>query len=333
MIPPTALRRAARLGARATTLAALASLAAAGTVLAHGDRAAEPAFPGVLAAWSFDPLLVSGLAAVTAAYLWAVRQVNVAHPRSPVPRRRVAWFLGGIGVMVIALTSPIETYEGSLFGVHMLQHMLLQFAAAPALLLGAPVTLALRAASPRVRRLLLRLLNGRLAHAISFPIVAWLLFAGVNWFWHFSPLYDRALESAPLHHLQHATFLGAALLFWWPIVALDPLRWRMIHPLRLLYLFLAMPQNSFLGLAIYSTSSVLFEHYRTVERSWGPSPLEDQRLAGVLMWVGGDVVFLIAMVAVVIGWMRHEERRTARLDARLDAELRASADLPSSAER
>ncbi|MGH2455287.1 MAG: cytochrome c oxidase assembly protein, partial [Candidatus Limnocylindria bacterium] len=254
------------------------------------------------------------------AYLWAVRRVTAAHPATPPRRWRGVAFLAGLGAILLALGSPVEAYEGVLFSVHMVQHMLLELVAAPLLLLGAPATLALRAASPSVRRTLLRVLHSRAVAALTFPLLAWLLFAAVNWGWHFSELYDQALESPPLHYLQHATFLGAALLFWWPVVAADPTRWRLPHPMRLFYLFLAMPQNSFLGVALMSAPAVLYPHYLSNLRAWGPPAADDQSLGGILMWVGGDLVFLVAMAAVVASWVRHEDRRTARLDARLDAE-------------
>ena len=230
-------------------------------------------------------------------------------------------FLGGLAVLAVALTSPIEAYEGTLFSVHMLQHLLLELVAAPLLLLGAPTTLALRAASPSVRRRLLAVLHSRAVGILSFPLLAWILFAAVNWGWHFSSLYDQALETRWLHDLQHATFVGAALLFWWPVMGADPARWRLPYPVRLFYLFLAMPQNSFLGIALMSAPTSLYPHYSSNLRDWGPSPVVDQTIGGMLMWVGGDVVFLLAMGLVVAAWVRHEDRRTARADARDDARL------------
>ena len=219
----------------------------------------------------------------------------------------------------IALLSPIEAYEGALFSVHMLQHLLLELVAAPLLLLGAPATMLLRAASPRSRRVLLSVLHGRVVAVLSFPLLAWVAFAAVNWGWHFSSLYDQALENQPLHDLQHLTFLVAALLFWWPVIGLDPSRWRLPYPVRLFYLFLAMPQNSFLGVALMSAPEVRYPHYLSNLRTWGPSALVDQSIGGMLMWVGGDVVFLIGMGLVVAAWVRHEDRRTLREDARLAA--------------
>ena len=290
---------------------------------AHGETVGAPELPGVVLAWSLDPLPLIGVAVAAAAYVWAERHVARRHPRNR-PRAWRRWaFLGGLAAIVLALFSPIETYEGQLFSVHMVQHMLLELVAAPLLLLGAPATLALRAAAPSVRRKLLRLLHSWPLAVLTFPLVTWLVFAGVNWGWHLSDLYDQALENPPLHYMQHATFLAAALLFWLPVVGADPARWRLPRPARLFYLFLAMPQNSFLGVALMSAPTILYPHYLTNLRTWGPTALADQNLGGIVMWVFGDLAFLIAMAAVVAGWVRHEDRRTALLDARLDAEREA----------
>jgi putative copper resistance protein D len=304
-------------------LLVLGLLALPTAALAHGDEAPAPTLPGVLLEWSLDPLALAAVTLTGLAYLLAVRRVNRAHPTNPHPAHRTWLFVAGLAVIGVALVSPIEAYEGLLFSVHMVQHMLLQLLAAPLLLAGAPITLALRAASPGLRRRILAVLQSRIVHLLAFPVVAWVLFAAVNWGWHFSSWYDLALENDALHYFQHATFLGAALLFWWPALGADPSPWRLYHPVRLLYLFLAMPQNSFLGVALMSATTVLYPHYVTNGRAWGLSPLEDQQLGGVIMWVVGDLAFLAGMAVVVALWVRHEERRTRRLDARLAAERAA----------
>lgn len=314
------MRRAAAL------LALIGPLALPATVLGHGVTAPGPTFPDVLLDWTLDPLALAGIIGAAAAYLWATRRVNRGHPASPQSVYRSWLFLGGLAAVAVALLSPIEAYEGSLFSVHMVQHMLLQLVAAPLLLAGAPITLALRVARPSVRRWLLAVLHSTVVRALSFPVVAWVLFAAANWGWHFSALYDQALENQALHYFQHATLLGAALLFWWPVVGADPSPWRLPHPVRLLYLFLALPQNSFLGVALMSAPTVLYPHYVTNGRDWGLSPLDDQALGGVIMWVVGDLAFLAAMMIVVVFWMRHEDRRTERLDRRLAAERASRGD-------
>ena len=292
----------------------------AGVALGHNDHPPVPTFPSVLFAWTFDPLPVAGIVVAAFAYLWAERRVAERHSANPTPRHRRWLFMGGLAAILLALVSPVDTYEGVLFSVHMVQHLLLEMVAAPLIVLSAPITLALRAAGPSARRPMLAVLHSQPARWVTFPIVTWFLFAAVNWGWHFSALYNVALENDLVHYFEHASFLIAALLFWWPAIGPDPQPWHIPHPVRLLYLFLAMPQNSFLGVALLSTERVLYLHYVTVVRTWGPTPLDDQHLGGALMWVLGDIVFLAAMVGVVWAWMRFEDVRTVRLDARLDRE-------------
>jgi cytochrome c oxidase assembly factor CtaG len=253
-----------------------------------------------------------------------LRRVDAAHPSNPVPRLRSVAFLGGLAAIAIALQSGIERYDTSLFSIHMVQHILLTLVAAPLIALGAPVTLALRVASPRVRRRwLLPILHSRLLRVLAHPVVAWLIFAGVMWAAHFSPLFDLALENELVHYVEHAVFLGAALLFWWPAVGLDPAPWRLSHPARLLYVFLQMPQNTFLAVIILNASAVLYPHYATLQRPWGPTALLDQKMAGGIMWLAGDLLFIAALAAILIGWMRHDERDTARSERQADVERAA----------
>jgi putative copper resistance protein D len=184
------------------------------------------------------------------------------------------------------------------------------------------VTLLLRVASRETRRRwILPALHARVTRVLAFPVVAWLVFAGVMWASHFSPLFDAALEDPLIHDLEHALFLGSALLFWWPAVALDPAPWRMAHPARALYVFLQMPQNTFLAVVLLNVSTVLYPHYESIARSWGPTPLEDQRLAAGIMWIAGDAVFIAALVAIVYGWMRAEGRDMPRTDRKAAQEL------------
>ena len=319
--PPWLRRPRARPARLLASVAALA-LGAGGprVALAHGPAPASPPQQAELVlGWSFDPLVWIGLLGAGWLYLAGVRRVDRAHPATPVPRFRIASFLAGLGAIAVALQSGIGRYDTTLFSVHMVQHMLLTLVAAPLLALGAPITLLLRAVSPdRRRRLVLPLLHARPVRVLAHPVVAWLVFAGVMWGSHFSPLFDLALENPLVHQLEHAAYLAAGLLFWWPAVGADPGPWRLSHPVRLLYLLLQMPQNTFLSLAIYSAPAPLSPHYATVERAWGPDALADQQIAGAIMWVGGDLLFLAAVAGVVAAWIRFEEREAGRADARAD---------------
>jgi putative copper resistance protein D len=248
-----------------------------------------------------------------------------------VPRLRTGAFLGGLAAVAVALMSGIERYDTTLFSVHKDQHLLLLLVAPPLIALAAPITQLLRAASPAVRtRLLLPLLHSTPVAVLAHPIVAWLTFGLVLWVTHFSPLFDIALENPGAHQLEHAAYLIAALLFWWPVVGLDPAPRRMGYPARLLYLLLQLPLNSFLGMALLFADAPLYPHYATLGSPYGITALADQQLAGGIMWFAGDIAFIGAILAVVAGWMRHEQRDAPAAERRADVErarLRERADV------
>lgn len=291
------------------------------SALAHGGGQEKPGLGTLLTEWEFDALFIAPALIASWLYIAGLRRVNSLHPASPWPRKRTAYFFAGMAVMVLAVMSPLATYDTTLFSVHMWQHMLITMVAAPLLLLGTPITLGLRCASTELRReVLLPFLHSRFMRVVTFPAIAWLAFAATMWASHFSPLYNESLENVWAHRFEHFWYLGAALLFWWQVIQVDPTPWRMSHPVRLLYLGLQMPQNTFLAVAIYGANEVLYDHYATVVRDWGPSPLSDQQLAGITMWVVGDLFFVGAAAIVAYGWIKHEDRQAKRVDRQLARE-------------
>jgi putative copper resistance protein D len=319
------LRRSMSSAARIAGLALGWALADAATVAAHGDVPPDPPSVGALLfGWSFEPVLVLPLLALAVGWWRLLGAANRAHPDHRVPTIRRYAFLAGLAAIAVALQSGIERYDTTLFSVHMVQHLVLALVAPPLLALGAPVTQLLRAASPALRnRWLLPVLHSRLVSFLSHPVVAGLVFVAVMWATHFSPLFDRALEDRLVHDLEHGLFLGSAILFWWPVVGQDPAPHRMGHPGRMLYLFLQMPLNSFLAMAILFANTPLYPHYASLGAPYGIDVLADQRLAAGLMWFIGDVLFLAALLAVLFGWMRSEERGAAGADRRADPERAA----------
>ena len=309
------VRLLARLAVAAPVLAWPAS------ALAHGSIPADPPSPQTLVlGWSFEPAVAIPLLLAAIGWLALVRRVARLHPGRPVPVARTAAFLAGLVAIASALMSGIERYDTTLFSVHMVQHLLLMLVAAPLIALAAPITQLLRAASPTVRsRWLLPVLQSIPVAALGHPLVAWLTFTLVLWVSHFSPLFDLALENPGIHQLEHAGFLIAALLFWWPVIGLDPARHRLGYPARALYLLAQMPFNSFLGMAILFAAAPLYPHYATLGTPYGISPLADQQLAGGIMWLAGDVAFIVAILVVVAAWMRHEERDAPAAERRTAA--------------
>lgn len=299
--------------------------------MAHGavppDR---PSPESILLAWRLEPLVAGGLLVAALGWLWIVRRVARLHPGNGVPIWRSVAFFAGLAATAVALMSGIERYDSTLFSMHMVQHLLLMLVAAPLLLLAAPVTQVLRAARPAVRqRWLVPALHSAVVGAIGHPVVTWLTFTFVVWLTHFSPLFNEALEDRGIHDLEHGAYLVASLLFWWPAIAADPARRRLPYPVRVLYLLLQLPVNSFLGMAILFADSPLYPHYATIGSPYGITALADQQLAGGLMWLAGDVVFIGAILLLVGAWMRHEERDAPAADRRADAQRAALAERAS----
>jgi putative membrane protein len=326
--------RVARSAARslAVLVATLAgALALPVTAVAHGPAPADPPTLASLAlGWQLEPLVAGPLIALAIGWLVLVRRVRRLHPEHPVPLMRTAAFLGGLATIAVALLSGIARYDTTLFSVHMVQHLLLMLIAAPLLALSAPVTQVLRASSARVRQgLLIPVLHSRPVEAIGHPVVAALTFAVVVWGSHFTGLFELALEDQGVHEVEHVAYLAAAMIFWWPVIAADPARRRMAFPVRAQYLLVQVPVNSFLGMAFVFAPAPLYAHYGVLGSPYGIDALADQQLAGGIMWLAGDVVFIAGILGIIAAWMRHEQRDEPAAERRFEVEriaLRERAD-------
>jgi len=270
----------------------------------------------VLSQWRIEPFTTALLLA--AGSLYAAGVVRLRRGSRAWPGGRTAAFAAGLATLVAALCSPVDAYAYVSFTVHMAQHLLLTLLAPPLLALGAPITLALRAGSPAVRRWVTASLRSPVAAFFANPIVGWTVFVGVPVFVHASPLFDEALRSTPWHAVEHGLWLTAALIYWWPIVGVDPnphpVRW----PVRMLSLFLAMPAMSFLALGIYAGDVPLYPTYATLPAPWGPAALGDQRDAAVMMWLVGNLALVLAILLVAAAWKRDEDARQRRVEERED---------------
>ena len=316
------MSRGARLTLALGAMAA-ASLGLPSAALAHVGEAPPPADAfAILLAWRFDPPVVIPVVLTAWAYLGLARSVGRAHPTNPWPRRRTAYFLGGLATVLLALVSPIEILSDALLTVHMVQHMLLMVVAPPLFAASGIGTLLLRASRPALRgRLLLPLLHGRLG-LLLYPPLGWLAFTAALWGSHLTELYNLALLDDGVHAVEHLLYIAAATLFWWPIFSPDPLRWRLHPSLRLVLVATQLPPVSFLGVILMSAGHVLYPAYLGRAASYGIDALADQRAAGALMWVMGDMMLIGAAMLVVADWMRVADREAERVDARLDRQHR-----------
>ena len=279
----------------------------------HGPLPPELSLESLLY-WAWPPVVTVAVALVALLWVRATRQVAREHPGNPYPRRRTVSFAAALLLVLLALQSGIERYDTTLFSMHMVQHLILLFPVPILLLQAGPVTLLLRVASPRWRARILAVLQSRAVGVISHPLVGWTLLIAVMWGTHLSVMFETALENETIHNMEHALYLSTALLFWAPIFSVDPIRHRLRGGSALAYLITQMPQNSFLGVAIMFSTTPLYPHYASLQRAWGPTPLEDQQLAGAIMWLVGDALFLAAIFVVLAALAKSEDRPESRYD-------------------
>ncbi|MDB4883119.1 MAG: hypothetical protein JWL95_1885 [Gemmatimonadetes bacterium] len=302
---PDSLVRTHSIQRAATALVVLAALPRA--AWAHSGRVPEP--HDLWRAWTFAPVVVALL--VLSAWLYARglralwRQAGIARG---IARWRAACFAAGTFVAALALLSPIDAVGAALFSVHMTQHMLLVVVAAPLLMLGDPLTPAIWSLRIGARRRIgLAWRRARATQSIwrqlRRPLVAWALHVGALWLWHLPRLYDVALRDERVHVLEHATFFLTALLFWAPLA--DRRRvLRLGVGAGTLYLFAAALQCTLLGaLMTFARRPWYVAHYGTTA-AWGLTPLEDQQIAGLIMWIPAGLAYLVALLPFVLTALR-----------------------------
>jgi len=276
----------------------------------------NPTLDAFLRSWPSNPLFAVSLALTGAIY---ARGWSILRRRDPDRWHggRLAAFLGGLAALYLALASPIESFASLLLSMHMLQHLLLMMAAPPLVWLGAPafpllcgLPASLRESwiGPLARSRPLHRLFRRLTH----PLVALPVFVAATWLWHIPAAYEGALRWDALHYFEHACFLTAGLLFWYPVVRPYPSRPGWSLWLLVPYLILADVQNTVLSALFTFSSRPLYAYYTEVPSLPGLSPLKDQAAAGLLMWVPGSLVFLVPLFAMSVQLLySREQRRTA----------------------
>lgn len=283
-----------------------------------GDQP-EPLTPlRLLTGWTFNAPVALGVGLAAALYLTGLVVLRRRGTSWPLGRS-VAFLAGGLGSAVIATMSAVGTYDTVLFSVHMVQHMILMMLTPMLLALGAPVTLALRTLAKRPRSALLWLLHTRLAKVATFAPLALALFIATPFALYYSSFYPLSLASPFWHTFLHLHFILVGAMLMWPLVGIDPIPGRVSYPLRVLTLFVMLPFHAFLGISLMSADSLIAEDwYLAFNRTWAPSPADDQYLAGGILWGSGDITALVMMGVLFVQWFRQSQREAVREDRRLD---------------
>lgn len=289
------------------------------------DLHGPPTFVRLLTDWRFD--LVYGTAAIVLAVLYLVGVRRLRSRGDSWPAGRTAAWLAGTALLLLATSSGIGRYAPAMFSVHMVNHMLLSMFVPVLLVLGGPVTLALRAlpaagrdAAPGPREWLLAAVHSPVARVLTNPIVALFLFVGSFYGLYYSGLFDTALNYHWAHLAMNAHFLLAGYVFFWPAIGVDPAP-RRLPPLgKLGLVFAAIPFHAFFGVTLMNMQTVIGEtFYRGLNLPWVGDLLTDQQLGGGITWASGELPVVIVMVALLMQWARADEREARRRDRREDA--------------
>ena len=288
------------------------------------DFAGPPTVVRVLFDWRFD--LIFGTAAIVFAvlYLFGVRRLRRRGDAWPTGRI-VAW-LCGCAVLLFATSSGVGRYMPAMFSMHMAAHMLLSMLAPVLLVLGGPVTLALRALPaagrtdpPGPREWLLAALHSRVSKLLTNPIVATVLFVAGFYGLYFGGIFDAAAGSHGAHVAMNLHFLLSGYLFYWVVIGVDPTP-RPIPPLgKLAMVFASLPLHAFFGVALMSSQTVLAgSFYESLKLYWHTDLIGDQRLGGGIAWAAGEIPLVVVLIALLVQWRRSDQREAKRLDRAAD---------------
>ena len=289
----------------------------------HGMTVDLPPFTvGRALELSADPYFLTGCLLALALYGWGVLRLR---------RRGDAWSAGRtagftLGVLSVGLVTctGLNDYGMALFSAHMIQHMVISMLSPILLLLGAPVTLALRAmpASGRGRRgpreLVVAALHSRYVRVVSHPAFTIPMFIASLYGLYFTPLFDFLMSSRAGHFAMMTHFLAVGLVFFWPIMGVDPGPHRPGYVMRMLELFAGMPFHAFFGIALMMATSPMVATYADPPASLGVTGLEDQTMAGGIAWAFSEIPSVIVLIALVFQWYFSEQRKARAGDRAAD---------------
>lgn len=292
----------------------------------HGDHGMPMDLPpftlGRGLEFSADPFFLIGCLVGLGLYGWAVVRLR---------RRGDAWSAGrtvsfALGVLTIALVmcTKLNDYGMVMFSAHMVQHMVISMLSPILLLLGAPVTLALRAlpvagrGRKGPRELLLALLHSRYLRVVTHPAFTIPMFIASLYALYFTPLFDFLMGSKAGHIGMMVHFLAVGLIFFWPIMGVDPGPHRPGYVMRMLELFAGMPFHAFFGIALMMASEPMVKAYGNPPASLGIDALSDQNAAGGIAWAFSEIPSVLVLIALVYQWYRSEQRQAVRKDRAAD---------------
>lgn len=281
----------------------------------------DPITRAILRSWEWRPEVLIPLIVAGVIYFlgWRRLRMKGQQPHRLANGWRLASYWAALLFIGLALLSPIDVLGGQLFFMHMIQHLILMMLGAPLLMLANPLPFLLWGLPDKARRVagaaLSNLLHRRSStrkalRTMTAPGIAWLIFVFVLVGWHDPTLYNAALRNELVHDLEHISFFVAALLYSWHVVGAGPRLHKRLSPAaKILFVIAAIPANMLTGIVIAFSDQVIYTYYLGVPRLWGIDALGDQMLGGVIMWVPGSMMYIVAVLIITARWLQGEEKK------------------------
>jgi cytochrome c oxidase assembly factor CtaG len=265
--------------------------------------------------WGWEPLVLISLALSAFLYVRGVRSLwRESSKGRGVRRWEAACFAGGWFALFVALVSPLHPWGRVLFSAHMTQHEVLMLVAAPLFVLSRPLVPLLWALPINWARTVggwgkLKAVQAAW-RTLTNPLVAWAVHAVALWMWHVPALFDATINNELVHTLQHLSFFLSALLFWWALI--NGPQGLMGYGAATLYMFTTSIHSGLLGALITFATNIWYPAYLNTTQTWGLTPLEDQQLGGLIMWIPAGLVYIVAGLMLFAGWLRESEARALK---------------------
>jgi cytochrome c oxidase assembly factor CtaG/putative copper export protein len=291
--------------------------------------------PNLAGLWWLD--LFFALVAALMSGLYAAGVVRLLRRGDAWPwGRTISWF-AGVAILVVVTQSGVARYAKIMFDVHMVEHMTLSMVVPIFLVLGGPVTLALRALKPAAKRgdrgpreWLTTILHSRFVRVVGHPGVATAIFIASTYALYFTPLFESAMEEHLGHIYMTLHFLLSGSLFFWTIIGIDPGPHRLPYVGKLLVLFVTMPFHAFFGVAMMMSGTVIASGwYEQLGRTWGGPLIDEQQTGGAIAWGFGEIPTLMVLLAIAFQWYRNDDRLAKRADRRAERNPAGDTELNS----
>ncbi len=275
--------------------------------------AAAPTTATLAGEWSFRPITTVFLVVAAGLYIWGVVRVDLRHPAGRWPVSRTLSFFAGLGVIAVSLMSAIDRYGTTFFWIHMFQHLLLIMVAPALLVWGRPLILSLHATRNPWHTRIKRVLRSGPVTLVTQPLVSIAFYIVVVVGTHLTSFNEVVITHRGAAVVEEFAYLLAGYIYLLSGFGEEPIRWRLSRPSKIVVLVLSMSIDTFTGITLLMTTRAPWPGYAQQHHTWGPDPVTDVHYGGAVMWIGGDSIMILLVIAALVPWVAGRSRNVLRM--------------------